>query len=145
MRIDKSWAYSRSRYGKVEPSARISCLSLVLKYLCFCKPRYLQCPNTVPGIPTFETHEEHRRHILVHTAATFRNFARSGFTEGMAGHISVRDPEFEHYIWMNPLGLHFGLMTAGDLLCLDVRNGNIVGGNRVGHARFIVYGKISGL
>lgn len=105
----------------------------MLVYLYFYRTRCLHCPDTELGIPTFETYEEHRQHILIHTAATFRNFARSGFTEGMAGHISVRDPEFEHYIWMNPLGLHFGLMTAGDLLCLDVRNGNIVGGNRVGH------------
>lgn len=49
----------------------------------------------------------------------------------MSGHISVRDPEFEDYIWMNPLGKHFGLMTAGDLICLDIKTGKIVGGNRV--------------
>lgn len=61
----------------------------------------------------------------------FRDFALKGFTEGMSGHISVRDPEFENYIWMNPLGKHFGCMTAGDLLCLDLHTGDIVGGNRV--------------
>lgn len=32
---------------------------------------------------------------------------------------------------MNPLGKHFGLMTAGDMMCLDVNTGDIVGGNRV--------------
>jgi ribulose-5-phosphate 4-epimerase/fuculose-1-phosphate aldolase len=83
------------------------------------------------GIPTFSSHVEHRHHILIHTAAVFRDFSRKGFTEGMSGHISVRDPEYENYIWMNPLGKHFGLMTAGDLICLDVNNGKIVGGNRV--------------
>lgn len=61
----------------------------------------------------------------------FRDFARKGFTEGMSGHISVRDPEFEDYIWMNPLGRHFGLMTAGDMICLDINTGAIVGGNKV--------------
>ncbi|KAG9246769.1 class II aldolase/adducin N-terminal [Calycina marina] len=84
----------------------------------------------LPGIPTFSTHAEHRRHILIHAAATFRDFSHKGFTEGMSGHISVRDPEFENYIWMNPLGRHFGLMTAGDLICLDVDTGKVVGGNR---------------
>ncbi|KAF4629981.1 hypothetical protein G7Y89_g8162 [Cudoniella acicularis] len=79
------------------------------------------------GIPTFSTHEEHRRHILIHTAAVFRDFSRKGFTEGMSGHISVRDPEFPHYIWMNPLGKHFGLMTAGDLICLDSKTANAAG------------------
>ena len=49
----------------------------------------------------------------------------------MSGHISVRDPEFPDYIWMNPLGQHFGLMTAGDLICLDLNTGKVVGGNKV--------------
>lgn len=83
------------------------------------------------GIPTFATHKEHREHLLIHLAAFFRQWSRFGFTEGISGHISVRDPEFEHYIWMNPLGKHFGLMAAGDMMCLDVNTGVIVGGNRV--------------
>jgi len=87
-------------------------------------------PLIQQGIPTFSSHAEHRRHILIHTAAVFRDFARRGFTEGMSGHISVRDPEFPNYIWMNPLGRHFGMMTAGDLICLDLFTGKVVGGNR---------------
>jgi ribulose-5-phosphate 4-epimerase/fuculose-1-phosphate aldolase len=83
------------------------------------------------GIPTFMSFKEHRQHILIHTAAIFRDFARKGFADGMSGHISVRDPEYEHYIWMNPLGRHFGLMQAGDLVCLDVNTGDFVGGNKV--------------
>ncbi|TVY23233.1 Meiotically up-regulated protein [Lachnellula hyalina] len=89
-----------------------------------------QGPMIHPGIPTFSSHAEHRKHILIHTAAVFRDFSRKGFTEGMSGHISVRDPEFENYIWMNPLGKHFGLMTAGDLICFDIKTGKVVGGNR---------------
>lgn len=83
------------------------------------------------GIPTFDTYEEHRRQILIHMAATFRDWSKKGFCEGQSGHISVRDPEFEHCIWMNPLGRHFGLMTAGDFICLDVFTGAVVGGNNV--------------
>ena len=64
-------------------------------------------------------------------AATFRDWARKGFTEGMSGHISVRDPEYPNAIWMNPLGKHFGLMTAGDFLCLDMHTGAIISGNKV--------------
>jgi hypothetical protein len=37
----------------------------------------------ISGIPTFASHAEHRRHILIHTAAVFRDFSRKGFTEGM--------------------------------------------------------------
>jgi ribulose-5-phosphate 4-epimerase/fuculose-1-phosphate aldolase len=65
----------------------------------------------------------------VHMAATFRFFARCGFTEGMSGHISVRDPEHEGLMWMNPLGRHFGMLTAGDMICLEIETGRVVGGN----------------
>lgn len=87
-------------------------------------------PLVLAGIPTFTNFQEHRKHILIHTAAVFRDWSLKGFTEGISGHISVRDPEFEHYIWMNPLGKHFGTMTAGDLICLDVHTGKVVGGNK---------------
>lgn len=65
--------------------------------------------------------------------------------ERNSGHISVRDPEFPHYIWMNPLGKHFGLMTAGDLICLDVNSGKVVGGNRTrtaNSAGFFIHSEI---
>jgi len=112
---------------------------LLTSYFVFALQRFTRTPvrplvyspNSSLGIPTFSSHEEHRKHILIHTAAVFRDFSRKGFTEGMSGHISVRDPEFEDYIWMNPLGKHFGLMTAGDLICLDIKTGKQVGGNRV--------------
>jgi hypothetical protein len=32
-------------------------------------------------------------------ALAFRVFARKGYTEGMSGHISVRDPENIHTFW----------------------------------------------
>ncbi|KAK7980689.1 hypothetical protein PG989_013146 [Apiospora arundinis] len=84
----------------------------------------------MPGIPTFPSYTEHRKHILVHMAATFRYFARHGFTEGQSGHISVRDPEHHGYMWMNPLGVHFGLLTAGHMICLEIDTGKIVGGGK---------------
>ncbi|KAI0596053.1 arad-like aldolase/epimerase [Biscogniauxia sp. FL1348] len=62
-------------------------------------------------------------------AATFRFFARSGFTEGQSGHISVRDPEHGGLMWMNPLGRHFGMLTAGDMICLEIATGRVAGGN----------------
>ena len=46
---------------------------------------------------------------------------------------------------MNPLGKHFGLMTAGDLICLDVNSGKIVGGNRsraANSAGFFIHSEI---
>lgn len=69
---------------------------------------------------------EHRRHILIHMAATFRYFSRCNFTEGQSGHISVRDPEHPGLMWMNPLGRHFGMLTAGDMICLRIEDGKIL-------------------
>ncbi|KAI8679853.1 Aldolase-II domain-containing protein [Fusarium keratoplasticum] len=84
--------------------------------------------DVLPDIPTFPTFKEHRRHILTHMAATFRYFARQNYVEGQSGHISVRDPEFPNLMWMNPLSRHFGMLTAGDMLCIDISSGEIVGG-----------------
>jgi ribulose-5-phosphate 4-epimerase/fuculose-1-phosphate aldolase len=91
----------------------------------------MQCDSLTSGsvgIPTFVSYADHRRHILVHMAAVFRNFARSGYTEGQSGHISVRDPEFPGCMWMNPLGRHFAMLTAGDMLLLDIGTGRLLAG-----------------
>lgn len=88
--------------------------------------------ETLPAIPSFTCKHQERRWILEHMAAVFRCWARIGFHEGLSGHISVRDPEREDAIWMNPLGKHFGLMTAGDMICLSVEDGKVIGGSRVG-------------
>lgn len=61
-------------------------------------------------------------------AGAFRVFARKGYSEGMAGHISMRDPENPHTFWTNPLGRAFGLMRASDLVLVDYE-GNVIGGN----------------
>lgn len=42
--------------------------------------------------PSFNTLEEERLYRKQHLAAAFRVFADRGFDEGVAGHISVRDP-----------------------------------------------------
>lgn len=42
--------------------------------------------------PKFESLEEERLYRKQHLAAAFRIFADRGFDEGVAGHISVRDP-----------------------------------------------------
>lgn len=82
------------------------------------------------GIPKFNTSAEQRQWQLEHLAAAFRVFGHNGYAEGIAGHISVRDPEFEDRFWMNPLAVHFSMMKASDMICLDMK-GNVVGGNRV--------------
>lgn len=63
-------------------------------------PLQLICQGApLPGIPKFPTFEKHRQHIKEKMALGFRMFARKGFLDGMAGHISVRDPENPEMFW----------------------------------------------
>ena len=74
-----------------------------------------------------KTPEEIRRHQLERLAAGFRMFSHFGYDEGIAGHITLRDPEYPHYFWVNPFGMHFGQICISDLILVD-RDGNIVQG-----------------
>lgn len=53
----------------------------------------------LPGIPQHPTFAAHRQWLLEQMALAFRVFARKGYTDGLAGHISVRDPENPHTFW----------------------------------------------
>jgi hypothetical protein len=53
----------------------------------------------LPGIPRHPTFAAQRQWMLEKMALAFRVFARKGYTDGMAGHISVRDPENPHTFW----------------------------------------------
>ncbi|KLJ10235.1 L-fuculose-phosphate aldolase, partial [Blastomyces silverae] len=70
----------------------------------------------LPGIPSFTSHELKRQWQLEHMAGAFRIWARHGYTEGMSGHISVRDPEHANAFWTNPLAVHFGMLKASDMI-----------------------------
>ncbi|MFE7834954.1 class II aldolase/adducin family protein [Streptomyces sp. NPDC057474] len=45
-----------------------------------------------------------------------RLLAVLGYSEGIAGHVSVRDPEDDNAYWVNPFGLDFHHVTPDDLL-----------------------------
>ncbi|CDR43239.1 CYFA0S11e02212g1_1 [Cyberlindnera fabianii] len=79
--------------------------------------------------PTFTDKYEEREFIKQHLAGAFRVFGRKGYTEGSAGHISVRDPVDPETFWINPLGRHFSLMRVSDLVHVD-KEGNVIGGNK---------------
>jgi ribulose-5-phosphate 4-epimerase/fuculose-1-phosphate aldolase len=95
-----------------------------------------------PTLPTFATVEEERLHRKQRLAAAFRLFARYGFDEGVAGHITVRDPEFTDCFWVNPLGMYFGHIRVSDLLLVN-HKGEIVQGNRpVNGAAFAIHSRL---
>jgi ribulose-5-phosphate 4-epimerase/fuculose-1-phosphate aldolase len=82
----------------------------------------------LPTIPKFETVEEERLHRKQRLAGAFRLFSRFGFDEGVAGHITARDPEFTDTFWVNPYGVHFSQVKVSNLIRVD-HHGNVVEGD----------------
>lgn len=68
----------------------------------------LTIPKSVPsGPPSFEDKYEERKYLKHRLAMAFRIFAKFGFAEGVAGHITLRDPVDPQSFWVNPFGESF--------------------------------------
>jgi ribulose-5-phosphate 4-epimerase/fuculose-1-phosphate aldolase len=85
---------------------------------------------------TLEHERLHRRQRL---AAAFRLFARYGFAQGLAGHITARDPEWTDHFWVNPLGRHFSRMRVSDLLLVNHHGEIVVGEGPLNQAAFAIH------
>jgi ribulose-5-phosphate 4-epimerase/fuculose-1-phosphate aldolase len=97
---------------------------------------------TIPQPPTFAGPEEERLHLKQRLAAAFRLFALFGFDEGVAGHITARDPERPDHFWVNPFGMYFGHIKASDLILVS-HQGDVVEGNRmVNAAAFTIHSQV---
>ena len=83
-----------------------------------------------PGPRTFKDKYEERDYLKGRLAAAFRIFAKYGFDEGVAGHITLRDPVDPSTFWVNPFGVAFGLIKKSDLIQVD-HDGNIIDGGPV--------------
>ena len=81
------------------------------------------------GPPTFATFDEERRHRLERLAGVCRVFGRLGYSEGLLGHITVRDPEYADRVWMNPVGVSFRQMTVSHLVQVG-HDGTVLSGER---------------
>jgi ribulose-5-phosphate 4-epimerase/fuculose-1-phosphate aldolase len=92
--------------------------------------------------PKFESTDEARVHMKQRMAAAFRLFDRFGFNEGVAGHLTGRDPDHPDLFWVNPLGMSFGQIRASDLICVN-RKGEVVEGDwPVNTAAFAIHSQI---
>jgi ribulose-5-phosphate 4-epimerase/fuculose-1-phosphate aldolase len=78
----------------------------------------------------------------VHLAGAFRLFARFGFDEGVAGHITVRDPEHSDWFWVNPFGMHFSQIRASDLVMVNERGEVIRGDHPVNTSAFAIHSRV---
>jgi len=92
--------------------------------------------------PTFDSVHDERLHRKQKLAGALRIFGRFGFGEGVAGHITVRDPEFPDMFWVNPLGVSFRHMRVSDLILCD-HHGNVVHGDyHVNRAAYVLHSAV---
>lgn len=83
-----------------------------------------------------------RRHRQERLAGAFRLFARYGFDQGLAGHITARDPELTDHFWVNPFGVHFSRIKVSDLLLVNSRGETVVGDAPLNQAAFAIHSAI---
>ncbi|MFN6563633.1 MAG: class II aldolase/adducin family protein [Nostoc sp. ChiSLP01] len=95
-----------------------------------------------PQPPVFERVEDERLHRKQRLAAAFRLFGRFGFSEGIAGHITARDPEFTDHFWVNPLGVYFGHIRVSDLILVNKEGEVVKGDAQVNQAAFAIHSQI---
>ncbi len=93
-------------------------------------------------LPQFDRIEDERLHRKQRLAAAFRLFARYGFDEGVAGHITARDPEFTDHFWVNPFGMYFGHIKVSDLVLVNDRNEVVRGNKPINEAAFAIHSQI---
>lgn len=95
-----------------------------------------------PEIPSFQSFEEERLYRKQHLAAAFRIFARLGWSEGTAGHITARDPELIDHFWVNPYGMHFAMISVSDLLLVNDKGEVVTGSRNVNTAGFAIHSQV---
>ena len=86
--------------------------------------------------------EEIRQDRKNKLAAALRLFGKLGFDEGVAGHITVRDPELTDHFWVNPMGKSFKLMTVSDLLLVSHTGEVVEGSGLLNGAAFTIHSQI---
>ena len=80
-----------------------------------------------PSPPRFTDKYEEREYLKGRLALAFRLFGKYGFDEGVAGHITLRDPVDPHQFWVNPFGMAFSQIKRSDLILVD-HEGKVIDG-----------------
>ncbi|MFC0042546.1 class II aldolase/adducin family protein [Actinomadura rayongensis] len=92
--------------------------------------------------PSFATVEEERKHRKERLAAALRLFGKLGFEEGVAGHITARDPEHTDHFWVNPFGLSFKHIRVSDLILVNHQGQVVEGRYPVNEAAFAIHSQV---
>ncbi|MDH2389495.1 class II aldolase/adducin family protein [Streptomyces sp. HNM0663] len=113
------------------------------------EPPEVQAPQRVPVEqlrfampPEHGSPEDERVSRRERLAAALRLFGRFGYEDGVSGHITARDPEFADCFWINPFGVPFAQITAGELLLVNSAGQVVDGCRRVNQAAFAVHAAV---
>ncbi|MGO9911659.1 MAG: class II aldolase/adducin family protein [Acidimicrobiales bacterium] len=99
----------------------------------------LGMPDAPAAEVDFEAERLERKQKL---AAAYRLFSRFGFDEGVAGHITARDPELSDHFWVNPFGMHFGHVKVSDLILVN-HHGEVINSNQpLNQAAFAIHSQV---
>ena len=96
----------------------------------------------LPASMAFDSPERGALHRKQRLAAGFRLFSKFGFDEGVAGHITARDPERLDHFWVNPFGMHFGHIRVSDLILVNDQGEVVEGDMPVNDAAFAIHSQI---
>ncbi len=107
----------------------------------FVKGEAMSTQQTTAAPPHGSLDDERRRR-KERLAAAFRLFALYGFDEGVAGHITARDPEREDHFWVNPFGMYFGHIRVSDLVLVNSAGDVVEGGRGVNRAAFAIHSQV---
>lgn len=94
-----------------------------------------------PAPPVFDSLEAQRLHIKQRLAAAFRLFSKFGFDEGVAGHITARDPEHKDCFWVNPYSTHFSQIKVSNLSLIS-HTGEVLQGTPCNAAAFAIHSRV---
>ncbi|KAL4885725.1 class II aldolase/adducin N-terminal [Aspergillus karnatakaensis] len=98
----------------------------------------------IPKPPVFEDKYKEREYLKGRLAAAFRIFGKNGYDEGVAGHITLRDPVDPSCFWVNPFGQAFSQIKASDLILVD-HSGKVIDGGEcrlLNAAAFMIHSAI---
>src|SRR5882672_10002334 len=94
------------------------------------------------AFPEFSSVDDERRYRKQRLAAAFRLFGQFGFDEGVAGHITARDPERLDHFWVNPLGMNFKQVRVKDLLLVNDKGDVVHGTWPLNRAAFVIHSQV---
>ena len=88
---------------------------------------------------SFESVEAERAYRKEKLAGALRIVGFYGLAEGVAGHITARDPEHTDHFWVNPFGKSFKHMTVADLILVNPDGEVVVGNKPVNKAAYAIH------